>query len=717
MARQCCGVRPVRGALLPLGGGASGGDPSTRPPCTSGMVLRALCSGMLAAGRAKSAAPGAGVTTGDLREVGVAGAGVATAALVLRTRGKGRINPEERLRQGAAQEGSGCWGQGATGLGPAFDVIPPGGASEPESATSSARRVLAEVTYRVAEEEKLEDVTRKRSREKGSKVTPQGESAAGRVEGRQRMRALDKECGGVQRGVDVLGVRRCDAPPLRLYARGAFERARAMLASPSQRKAGVEKLRSEVHAATSRRTRISRIKTLRRLSAEAGVHLLPVTNAGMELLAAALKAGMYSSAVTYLKILKQLHTQAGHPWTADLEETRIECSRTLGRGIGPAKRAAVVRLEALPGRWEQAGTAIDVAVVGAIWLLRGAEVGAILVEHAEVAQDEKSACLWLGPTKTNPSGKECQRILRCACRSGDDMFIGTRVRPVHALQRILRRQVAAGFTSKHPIVSGSDGLALSPVKARRLIALGLGTQALNEHSLRRMGAQFYARRGVFLSFVQVLGRWRSATIERYVADALAEKAWWAPLAAAQDWDTSDILGAMGTQGGAGTSVHALSGWIKQCVRTELRAHGTEAHGMTQALGTEVHARSDSVAHVAEHLGGGDQGADRVEHPAEDCELPGQAGGDEVRPVDVVGERAIRATRTGVVHLVRVGGTEVHPSCLVAWCGWRFATGLSADGDSSGAGAGRARARPAWEPRRVGPTTQAVIVQKKGEQGE
>ena len=108
-------------------------------------------------------------------------------------------------------------------------MIPPGGASEPESATSSARRELTEVTYRVAEEEKLEDVTRKRSREKGSKVTPQGESAAGRVEGRQRMRALDKECGGVQRGVDA----------------GAMHRHY-----------------SEVYAATSRRTRMSRIKTL-----------------------------------------------------------------------------------------------------------------------------------------------------------------------------------------------------------------------------------------------------------------------------------------------------------------------------------------------------------------------------------------------------------------------------------------------------------------------
>ena len=109
---------------------------------------------------------------------------------------------------------------------------------------------------------------------------------------------------------------------------------------------------------------------------------------------------------------------------------------------------------------------------------------------------------------------------------------GTRVCPVCALQRTLRRQDAAGFTSKHPIVSSSDGLALSPIKPRKLIAEGLGTQALTEHSLRRNGAQFYARRGVPLSFVQVLGRWRSTSIERNVADASAEKASWAPLAAA-----------------------------------------------------------------------------------------------------------------------------------------------------------------------------------------
>ena len=45
---------------------------------------------------------------GALRRVGVAGAGVATAALALTAQEKGRINPEEGLRQGAAQGGSGA---------------------------------------------------------------------------------------------------------------------------------------------------------------------------------------------------------------------------------------------------------------------------------------------------------------------------------------------------------------------------------------------------------------------------------------------------------------------------------------------------------------------------------------------------------------------------------------------------------------------------------
>ena len=288
----------------------------------------------------------------------------------------------------------------------------------------------------MAEEERPKDKTGKRSREKRSKVTLEGECVAGRVEGGLGMRGPGKA---------VVCNARSTSLPLQPCARGTFERARAMLASPGQRRAGFEKLRSEACAATSRRTRRSRIKTLRKLAVEAGVDLVQVTNAGMELLEAALTAGAYRSAAAYLGIWKQTHAKAGHPWAAALAATRVRCGRSLGRGIGPAKRAAVVRLEALPDRWERAGTTdrarSDVPVVAAI-----------LVDQAEIAQDQKSAYLWLWPSKTNLSGKECQRILRCACKLADHLFIGTRVCLVHALQRTLRREDAAGFTSKHPIV-------------------------------------------------------------------------------------------------------------------------------------------------------------------------------------------------------------------------------------------------------------------------
>ena len=49
--------------------------------------------------------------------------------------------------------------------------------------------------------------------------------------------------------------------------------------------------------------------------------------------------------------------------------------------------------------------------------------------------------------------------------------------------------------------------------------------------MRRMGAQHYARRGVPLDFIKFIGRWGSAAVELYVAEALCERAEWAPAVA------------------------------------------------------------------------------------------------------------------------------------------------------------------------------------------
>ena len=51
--------------------------------------------------------------------------------------------------------------------------------------------------------------------------------------------------------------------------------------------------------------------------------------------------------------------------------------------------------------------------------------------------------------------------------------------------------------------------------------------------MRCMGAQYYARRGVPLAVIQHIGRWGSATVLKYVEQALEGRASWAPVVAAE----------------------------------------------------------------------------------------------------------------------------------------------------------------------------------------
>ena len=184
----------------------------------------------------------------------------------------------------------------------------------------------------------------------------------------------------------------------------------------------------------------------------------------------------------------------------------------------------------------------------------GAEVAALLIEQVVVEEGVTQAELWLGPYKTNTKAERTVRTLRCSCRAGPGgawSEIGAGACPVHAAHRILQRRASEGWTSKHPLFPGTRGQATTPAEARAKIRRACGEQALSEHSLRRMGAQFYARRGLQLSVIQYIGRWGSAAVERYVADALAGRAAWAPLAAASELDLSDVVAHGGAKAGPG----------------------------------------------------------------------------------------------------------------------------------------------------------------------
>ena len=333
-------------------------------------------------------------------------------------------------------------------------------------------------------------------------------------------------------GVDTRGVRRPLAAVRRAYARGSGADARAVLRSAAGRERARRVLAAGVFAKTTRRARGSREQTLRRLAGTAGVPLVPATPDTIALIAGALKVGRYRTGPEYVSLWRQLHCKAGHAWGPELSMAAKEANRSLQRGVGPARRAETVRLEDVLEREPitepvAAGGPVrptDTVIVATAWMLRGAETAAILGEQAWVSPDAREASIELGATKTNPEGRECTRSLKCSCAVPGPAGLAERACPVHALVRILQERDRRGWDGKFPLFPSARGAAPSRGGAVATLRRVTGAVRLTEHSLRRMGAQCYARRGVPMAHIEFLGRWGGPTVRKYVGDALAERA-------------------------------------------------------------------------------------------------------------------------------------------------------------------------------------------------
>ena len=132
----------------------------------------------------------------------------------------------------------------------------------------------------------------------------------------------------------------------------------------------------------------------------------------------------------------------------------------------------------------------------------------------------------------------------------------------------------------------------------------------------------YARRGVPLAVIQHIGRWGSATIERYVGEALAARASWAPLMAAGAFDAARMVSDCALPGPASPSLGTLAGAVARLVQQELRQRPIPA----QVADAQAQPRSDR-----------------------DC---------------------VMSVRTGVGHVIKHMG-DLPPEAWEAACGWRF----------------------------------------------
>ena len=118
-----------------------------------------------------------------------------------------------------------------------------------------------------------------------------------------------------------------------------------------------------------------------------------------------------------MAIWEGMHRQAGLDWSTDLAQAKVLARRSIERGMGPAKRANTVIFEKVAARTDTEED-IDLIIVGAMWMLRGAEIDGLLLEQVWVAEDCSEATIIIGASKTNPEAGVCDRTLRCSCQAG-----------------------------------------------------------------------------------------------------------------------------------------------------------------------------------------------------------------------------------------------------------------------------------------------------------
>ena len=259
---------------------------------------------------------------------------------------------------------------------------------------------------------------------------------------------------------------------------------------------------------------------------------LPLTVDAVVAAAAMAKQGGYRSFSNYLSAAKERHILAGHAWTSQLAWEAKRCLRAVTRGIGPSKQAATLDMLLLSNITDDE-VATDIgparpataALLGCWFMVREIELAAARVSHWQL-QLSPPRILWMLPvSKTDPMALGAERAWGCLCHE-----FHTNMCPFHrAAQRLQWIQewwsnVPAQDMPLFPDSAGETPSKPATVGALRRVAQACGHDSaclLNVigRSLRVTGAKFLASQGLEVRLIQLLARWRSRAVDRYIGEA------------------------------------------------------------------------------------------------------------------------------------------------------------------------------------------------------
>ena len=302
-----------------------------------------------------------------------------------------------------------------------------------------------------------------------------------------------------------------------------------ILSTKRGRDEATEALERGMHTESTKAVKESRLATLMRYAAVAEVELFPLTPEVLSPILGAMKLAGYKSTVTYLMEARVRHTQLHHSIPESLRLYFRDAARSVVRDRGPVRRAAVVRFEDLEELDLQTDWATQECikagpcepwsafVVATWWLLRGAELISLKLGQCKI--DERGQLrgeIHLGATKMDIEGKGKRRCFACICgkRVGDTVLC-----PACALGGLLRRRREQGAGDQDFLLVSPCGDAVSHVGLSTVWKEMLkdaqkkddrdeqSLHDVSEHTPRRAGAQFHARRGLQLWQIQYIGRW------------------------------------------------------------------------------------------------------------------------------------------------------------------------------------------------------------------
>ena len=343
---------------------------------------------------------------------------------------------------------------------------------------------------------------------------------------------------------------RHDLPVVHARNRGSMKRALDRTITNDEDQLIID-LENDMYAQSSKKPREALWKTWCIMASAWNLPPVPLTEELILKVGASFKAGQYRSPQNYFSRAIQEHrslTKANPSYF--LQQLIKNTTRSIVRGMGPTPFKDSFEIELLcricpynlptgQETWiEDPAAKIDATLICCWWLLRGIEAAAATTLHVwhQTTATEHTTFLTLPVQKTDSAGACVARGHSCICQSARHFH---RICPHHAMKRHLDRMLrrfpaqfrlpqgmplipnASGHTiSQDQLIQiFRDTIQLTGTTMERPGPAGDPRPRFSQHTCRVSGAQFLTRLGYSLEAVQLIGRWGSDAIKRYIQEA------------------------------------------------------------------------------------------------------------------------------------------------------------------------------------------------------